>query len=97
MGDEELVEKWLRGTPDDAADKVKRVLIKYFGDNFEDKHSGGSHQYRVKHPALANLSGFGIGGHLSIPVKNGTKVKGCYLKRIAQAIKYLEEAQLGLD
>lgn len=93
MGDEELIDKWLNNTPaEDSADKVERILVKIFGADSVKKRSGGSHQYRVKHPSLDNLPGFGIGGHLSVPVKNGTKVKGCYLKRIAQAIKRLEEA-----
>lgn len=34
---------------------------------------------------------FGIGGHLSIPVSHGNRVKKIYLKRIAQAIKRLKE------
>ncbi|MEN6520084.1 MAG: type II toxin-antitoxin system HicA family toxin [Armatimonadota bacterium] len=95
MGDDELIDKWLSNTPpDDSVDKVERILIKVFGEGSVKKRSGGSHQYRVKHPSLEGLPGFGTGGHLSIPVKNGTRVKGYYLKRIAQAIKRLEEVGL---
>jgi hypothetical protein len=46
---------------------------------------------------LASLPGFGIGGYLSIPVSGGNCVKGYYLKRIAQAIRRLEEAESGQD
>jgi anaerobic ribonucleoside-triphosphate reductase len=95
MRDEELIDKWLNNTPaEDSVEKVERILIKYFGADSVNKRSGGSHQYRVKHPSLQGLPGFGIAGHLSVPVKNGTKVKGFYLKRIAQAVKRFEEAGL---
>lgn len=78
MGDEGLIDKWLSNTPpDDSVETVERILIKFFGA-VRTKRSGGSHQYRVKHPLLEGLPGFGVGGHLSIPVKNGKKVKGYY-------------------
>ena len=87
------IEKWLNATPsDESADVVERALVTYFGSESVKKTSG-SHQFRIKHPALADLPGFGIGGYLSIPVTGGKRVKGYYLKRIAQAVRRMEEAE----
>lgn len=92
MGDEDLIEKWYSNTPgDESADTVERLLVKYFGRSSVSRKRGGSHQLRIKHQGLADLPGFGIGGHLSIPIKGGSRVKKLYLKRIAQAIKRLAE------
>ena len=93
MKDADLIEKWLTRTPDYAAvDLVKALLVRAFGEDAICRGTGDSHQLRVKHPALANMSGFGPFGHLSVPVDKGHRVKGYYLKRIAQAVKRLEEA-----
>ena len=93
MKDAELIDKWLRNTPDyEAVEVVRGVLARAFGKDAIRKKTGDSHQIRVKRPALAGLPGFGIFGHLSVPVENGQRVKGYYLKRIAQAINRLEEA-----
>jgi len=93
MKDAELIDKWLRNTPDYEAVKVVRgVLVRAFGKDAICKKTGDSHQLRVKHPALANLPGFEPFGYLSVPVKDGQQIKGYYLRRIAQAIKRLEEA-----
>jgi len=95
MKDNRMIDSWLNSTPADApADEVERVLVAFFGRDSVKKASG-SHQYRIKHPALADLPGFGIGGYLSIPISGGKRVKGYYLKRIAQAIQHLEE--IGLE
>lgn len=93
MKDEHLIEKWLMSTPgDEAVDVVKGVLAHHFGEDAIRRKTGDSHQLRIKHPALANMPGFGSFGYLSIPVSKGQKVKGYYLRRIAQAIRRLEEA-----
>lgn len=93
MNRDRIVERWLNTTPsEESADVVERVLVAHFGSESVKKTSG-SHQYRIKHPALADLPGFGVGGYLSIPVTGGKRVKGYYLKRIAQAIQTLEGAE----
>lgn len=95
MNDKQLIDKWLNNTPsDESADTVERILVKYFGPD-SVKKCGSSHQYRVKHSALVDLSNFGIGGYLSVPVKNGQRVKGFYLKNIARTVKRLEEVAKG--
>ena len=92
MNDVLLIEKWLSSTPpDEPVGVVRRVLVRAFGEGAICSNTGDSHQLRIKHPALASMPGFGPFGHLSIPVYKGQKVKGYYLRRIAQAIKRLEE------
>lgn len=92
MKDNDLIEKWLTRTPAyEAADVVKGLLVRAFGDDAICRGTGDSHQLRIKHPVLADLPGFGPFGHLSIPVDKGRRVKGFYLKRIAQAIRRFEE------
>jgi hypothetical protein len=92
MKDADLIQKWLTQTPNyEAVDVVSGLLVRAFGEDAICRGTGDSHQLRVKHPALANMSGFGPFGHLSVPVDKGQRVKGYYLKRIAQAIKRLEE------
>ena len=87
-----LIEKWLAGTPDEAEEVVRGFLVRAFGEDAVCRGTGDSHQLRVKHPALADLPGYGPFGHLSVPVDKGQRVKGYYLRRIAQAVKWLEEA-----
>lgn len=88
-----LIEKWLSATPaDESVDTVKVVLTRVFGNDAICKGTGDSHQLRIKHPALKEMPGFGPFGHLSIPVSKGQRVKGYYLKRIAQAAKRIEES-----
>ena len=94
MKDAVRIEKWLNNTPDhEAVELVKGVLVRTFGEDALCRDTGDSHQLRVKHPALAQLPGFGPFGHLSIPVSKGQWVKGYYLRRIAQAIKWLGEVE----
>ncbi len=90
----ENASKWLDATPaDESAGVVERLLKHHFGSDAVKRSAGGSHQFRIKHPALADLPGFGLGGYLSIPISGGQRVKGYYLRRIAQAIKRTEEAE----
>lgn len=91
MKDARLIGKWLAGTPDEAEEVVRGVLVRAFGQDAIRKGTGDSHQLRVKHPALGDLPGFEPFGYLSVPVSKGQRVKGYYLRRIAQAIKRLEE------
>jgi len=87
-----LIEKWLTSPPDyEAVEVVRGMLVRVFGEDAVCRNTGDSHQLRIKHPGLANMPGFGPFGHLSIPVDKGQRVKGYYLRRIAQAIKRLEE------
>ena len=73
-------------------DQVEAQLKHHFGDRFEKSSVGGSHQLRISHPDLFGKPEF-VGGTLSIPVKGGQWVKPHYQKRIALAIKYIEEAE----
>lgn len=92
MSNAKLIDKWLTATPSDApVGVVRNVLVDALGSDAICQNTGDSHQLRVKHSALAGMPGFGPYGHLSVPVKNGQTVKGYYLRRIAQAIRRLEE------
>jgi hypothetical protein len=92
MKKESVISQWLNQTPDYASLKtVETVLHRVFGEDAICKKTGDSHQLRIKHPALAELPGFEPFGFLSIPVSKGQRVKGYYLRRIAQAVKHLEE------
>ena len=92
MRDDLLIQKWLSDTPAYESVRVVRgVLVRAFGEDAICKRSGDSHQFRVKHHVLAGLPGFGPFGYVSIPVANGQRVKGYYLRQIAIAIRHLEE------
>ena len=96
MKDRLLIEKWLTSTPgDEAVGVVRRVLVHKFGKDALCPNTGDSHQLRIKDPALADMPGFQPYGHLSIPVYRGQRVRGRYLRLIAQAIERLEEAANG--
>ena len=87
----EAISQWRDRTPVHASAGVaEKAVMRCFGPSSVSK-TGGSHQFRIKHRALRGQPGFGDAGFLSIPVKDGRWVKGYYLRRIAQAIFYLEE------
>ena len=84
---DELIGKWSSRPPGtESAERVESVLTHYFGDAAVNRGVGSSHQYRIKDVRLAGLPGFGLGGHLVIPVSGGQRVKKVYLRRIALAV-----------
>lgn len=90
---EKTLESWrTKRNPEATASSVEAMLKHYFGENFE-KAEGTSHQLRVSHPLLFQHPHF-LGGTLSIPVKNGQTVKALYLKRIAEAVALIQEAEV---
>ena len=78
--------------PSVTVDSVEAMLLHYFGDNFKQATGAGSHQLRVFHPALFGHPHF-VGGTLSVPVSGGQTVKAIYLKRIAEAVALVKEAE----
>ena len=77
--------------PEAEVETVEAILSHYFVEGFT-KAEGGSHQLRISHPSLYGHPHFAF-GMLSIPVKSGQSVRGFYLKRIAEAIAVMQEAQ----
>ncbi|MCL5105533.1 MAG: hypothetical protein M1133_15670 [Armatimonadetes bacterium] len=89
-----LIDKWLvSAPPTESSERVEAVLVHFFGESSIKRGAGSSHQFRIKDSRLADLPGFGIGGHLTIPVSGGQKVKRPYLKRIAQAVKHIRHVE----
>jgi hypothetical protein len=78
--------------PGATVDTVEAILSYYFGSDFFKATGAGSHQFRVSHPALFGQPHF-VGGTLSVPVSGGQTVKAIYLKRIAEAIRIIQEAE----
>lgn len=78
--------------PSTTAETVEAMLVHFFSDNFTKATGAGSHQFRVSHPALFGHPHF-VGGTLSVPISGGQIVKPIYLKRIAEAIALIEEAE----
>ncbi len=79
---EKTIFKWLNNTP--TEEKLETVLgiIEYYFESYRQK---GSHII-VKDMRLAEQ-----GLSLNFAIKNGQKVKGFYLQRIAKLIKQVEE------
>ena len=75
-----------------TVETVEATLKHYFGANFAKASGAGSHQFRVSHPALFGHPHF-VGGTLSVPVSGGQIVKAIYLKRIAEAVALVKEAE----
>ena len=82
--------------PSATVDTVEAVLSHYFGSNFAKATGAGSHQFRVSHPSLFGHPHF-VGGTLSVPISGRQTVKPIYLKRIAEAIALIEEAEQNDD
>lgn len=86
---QKTLNKWLNNTPtDEPRDKVEAMLNRYFEGKYEFK--SGSHIV-VTDERLKGVPDYGPDGDFDVPVKGGQKVKGLYLKKIAQTIKLLEE------
>ncbi|MBW1896650.1 MAG: hypothetical protein JRI47_06295 [Deltaproteobacteria bacterium] len=85
------LKKWLENTPTDVPkQQVVAVLDRCFSGQW--RFLRGSHIV-VQDDRLIGYPGYGPEGDFDIPVKGGQKVKGVYLKRLAQTIKLLEEME----
>jgi hypothetical protein len=89
---EKKLKKWLENTPTDAPkEEVVAVLDRCFSGQW--RFVRGSHIV-VQDDRLASHPDYGPEGDFDIPVKGGQKVKGVYLRRLAQTIQLLEEIEL---
>lgn len=87
---EKRLSKWLSATPTDVpVDEVLSILKRFFDGKYEQK---GSHIV-VTDKRLIGIPGYGPLGDFCVPVKGGQRVKGVYLKRLAETIDILEELE----
>ncbi len=85
---EKIFKKWENKPIFVDKEEVISILERY---PFEIDYKPGSHIV-VRHPCLINQVGFGVNGDFTIPVKNGQKVRGVYLKTILKAIAIITES-----
>lgn len=85
---EKLLDRWLNNTPQTApVSEVEAILKYFFKDRFRQK---GSSHIVIRDERLHSAD-FGLLGEFSIPVSGGQRVKGLYLRRLAQIIQIIEE------
>ena len=90
---DKILADWItQAQPNVTVESVEAMLKHYFGSRFTKATGAGSHQFRVSHPALFGHPHF-VGGTLSVPVSGGHTVKAIYLRRIAEAIALVKEAE----
>ena len=78
-----IIEKWKQKIPpEENKEKVFNVLER---NGFILEKKKGSHVI-ARHEKLKGQVGFGLNGEITIPVKNGKKVKGHYIKNVLKAI-----------
>lgn len=88
---EKILKRWLTNTPKDAPkDKVIGLIKRFFPGQY--KQESGSHIV-IQDDRLIGIGGYGPEGDFDIPIKGGQKVKGWYLKKLAQTIKLLGEME----
>lgn len=88
---EKRLEKWKNNPPKEAPiDEVVGIIRYFFPQQFDEKRTG-SHRFRIKHKLLIEHPDYGPDGGFDIPVKGGQKVKGVYLKLLAQAVEVVAE------
>jgi hypothetical protein len=81
---DKLLTKWAYNTPrEETKEKVISVLDRFFVGLYECKT--GSH-IRVYHPDLKGQPGFGPAGEFTVVISGGQRVKGLYVKRLAEVI-----------
>ena len=86
---EKTLEKWLDNTPkEEPIDKVEAFIKRHF----PDQHNQDSSSHIViTDELLKGIPGFGPMGDFSVPVKGGQKVKGYYLRMLAETVRLLQE------
>ncbi|MFH1983939.1 MAG: hypothetical protein ABIL58_19030 [Pseudomonadota bacterium] len=90
---DKTLEKWRQNTPTDVpVDKAIGIIERFFPGQFQQNRT--SHIV-VQDDRLKGIYGYGPDGDFTVPVSGGQKVKGKYLKRLAETIKYLSELEEG--
>jgi hypothetical protein len=86
---EKILKKWLKNTPTEVPiDKVEAFLDRHFSGQYSQ--SSTSHIV-VQDDKLKGMPDYGPNGDFTVVVKGGRKVKGVYLKRLAETVIFLQE------
>jgi len=85
---EDRIQKWRNSKQEVPVDDVEPVIRYYFPNTRIAK--GTSHKFQIQHQKLIGHPDF-FHGCLTIPVKNGQKVKPFYLRKLAFAIDIVSE------
>lgn len=88
---DKLLGNWRNNPPTDVPkEKVLAVLERFFPGQWEKKK--GSHIV-IQDDRLIGVYDYGPAGDFDMPIKGGKKVKGVYLKKLAQTIELLKELE----
>lgn len=77
-----LIQQWKLNTPQDAPLESVLAVIKYFFESYEQ--NGTSHIHIIGDRIYETMGQVGL---VSVPITGGQKVKGYYLKRLAETIE----------
>ena len=88
---DKILERWLQNTPtDEPKDRVIAIIDRFFPGQWKQEKS--SHVV-IQDSRLIGIPSYGPAGDFDIPVKGGQRVKGYYLKKLAQTIKLLGDME----
>jgi len=86
---DKTLEKWLNNTPKDAPkERVVAIIKRFFSGQYEQR--SGAHIV-IQDDRLKGYPDCGPAGDFTVAITGGQKVKGHYLQRLAQIIRFLEE------
>lgn len=88
---EKILEKWLNDPPVEVPKEGVLAMIKRF---FPGQYEQGSGSHIViRDDRLIDIPNYGPAGDFDVVIKGGQKVKGFYLRKLAQTIKLLEDIE----
>lgn len=88
---EKTLQKWKNSKQEVRKEEIEPVLNNYFPNMWTYGGSTGSHIYKITHPRLAGISGYGPNGEFTIPVTGGQRIKHWYIKKLLKAIEIITE------
>jgi hypothetical protein len=72
---------------------LNSILDHYFPNQWTFGETGGSHNYRIKHPRFKEHPEFyGPEGVLIIPTTGGKRIKFFYLRMLCKAVELIKES-----
>ncbi len=85
------IQKWRNSKQEVRREEIESVLEHYFPGMWSFGSKTGSHVYKITHPKLKGVPGYGVDGDFSIPTTGGQRIKHWYLKKLIQAIDIVSE------
>lgn len=85
--------KWGNSKQEVQKEELFSVLNYYFPEMWTYGGGTGSHVFKISHPKLKGLSGYGLDGDFVIPVTGGQRVKHFWLKKLLKTIELITEEQ----